>query len=739
MSRLISVPRALACLALLATMGHAIDFQTQILPIFEKSCFECHSAAVDKPKAGLRLDDAASLDRVKSDPGWDAVLASVKLPAGHDDLMPPEEKGGPLKPAQVALLEQWIKEGAGYGGFTAHRHAAGKQVSGLGGRKLSTEPGVAAAEIDRLVESRLEKAGLKRTAAISDATFLRRVYLELAGRNPTADEAAAFLSSEAQEKRSRLIEMLSRSDAYVSRHFNYWVKVLRAESDQAGNLDDAWMHYLRTTLANNVPYDEWTRDMLTSEGSLWDDPAIGFYLRDQKNRLAGYEAMTGVFLGMDIGCAQCHDHPGRPVSQLSYFKMLGYYQASHPFQTKNTIFKNIPKGEFAASLHQKQREVKQQGLSLKDKARRMVDLGQGTTYDFRLHITAETDTQRSKVPGTYRYDDVKKGAHLPPQPLFGQAPRLNPGDKPMHVFAQWVTSPQNLRFTHVIANRMWLKVMGAPLLGPATDITPLEASPQPELARHLAELMLACGYDLKLFQNILMHTRTYQSEAVSEEESRRNPATRGPVFQRLAAEQAWDSLIALIRTDCDPPSRSEGPDFSFFREASEVPNVEAYWQLIEKRLDYELEHQVGRIGGFGAKQRTKVKTAKQGFDSASLARASTLPSPAPAGHFLQIFGQGQRQTIEDQWATASIPQALTLLNGSLHEEMSKADSAISRTLDKAHDTRAAVDALYLSTLARFPADEERAIASQVIADGARASRLRLLWVLINTTEFQLTP
>jgi hypothetical protein len=479
--------------------------------------------------------------------------------------------------------------------------------------------------------------------------------------------------------------------------------------------------------------------MLTAEGRLWEDAAIGFYLRDQKNRLAGYEAMTSVFLGTNMGCAQCHDHPSRPLSQLDYFKMLGYYQASHPFQTSNNLFKNVRRDEFAASLKARQKEAKQQGLTLKDRARRIADLGQATTYDFRLMITAETDTKRSKVPSTYRYDDLKTGQHLPPEPLFGETPALKEGDKPMRVFASWVTSPENLRFTHVIANRMWMKVMGAPVHGPVIDIMPLEKSTHPELAAHLAELMLACDYDLRRFQSLLMSTRSYQSEAVSAEQSAATQAFQGPVFQRLEAEQVWDSLITLIRSDIDPPARTEAPDFAFYRAASEAPSVDAYWKLIEERLDYEEEHGVGRIGGFGARAKTKVVTAKRGFDTMGLVRASALPSPAPAGHFLQLFGQGLRQNIEDQWSTVTIPQALTMLNGSLHEEMAKADSMISQALDQAPSSAAMIDVSYLSTLARYPSEEERDIAAQVIADGSRASQRRLLWMLINTTEYQLTP
>ncbi len=189
-----------------------------------------------------------------------------------------------------------------------------KMVSGLGKKKLASEIKAAAAELDAEVENALEKRGLKRNPEIDDATFLRRAYLELAGRNPSVSEAERFLKADSPDKRAILVEFLSDSDAYVSRHFNYWVKVLRGSTKQGGNEQDAWFHYLKKSIAENTRYDEWTREMMTAEGRMWDNPAIGFYQRDAKNRLAGYEAMTNVFLGTDIGCAQCHDHPTEPTS-----------------------------------------------------------------------------------------------------------------------------------------------------------------------------------------------------------------------------------------------------------------------------------------------------------------------------------------------------------------------------------------------------------------------------------------
>lgn len=716
----------------------AVDFEQQVLPILEKKCFECHSSRAEKPKGRVAFDNADGLARVAKRTDWEWVLEVVKLPQHDGDAMPPMDEGEPLNAEEIALLENWIAGGANIGGFTAYEHPKPQLVSGLGAKQVATETKAAAAEIDRLVGAALEKKGLARNPEIEDANFMRRVYLEIAGRNPTLAEAESFLSSKGTDKRAILVDMLMDSDGYVSHHFNYWTKVLRAETDQGGNEQDAWLQYLKRSIATNTRYDKWTREMMTAEGRVWDDPAIGFFLRDAKNRLAGYEAMTNVFLGTEIGCAQCHDHPTRPLSQLSYYKMEGFYETSYPFGGTSDTFENISRGDYVKSLQARQKHVRDNKIGRRERENQILRLGNLSAYEFGKKITAEDNTGRSRVPSTYRYDDVEHNSYLHPEPLFGIAPVLKKtGEKPMHVFADWVTDPQNLKFTYVIANRMWLKVMGTSLLGSPTDILPVEKSEFPELAEHLSELMLACEFDLKKFQTILFHTRTYQSKAVASATDENIPVIQGPPLRRLSAEQIWDSFIAMIREVPDPPAAGPSPDFSNYITLRSAKTAEEYWKLVEDRLDYEIEHNVGIVGGSGDVIRSSVRTKREGFDRKALVRASELPSPAPEGHYLQVFGQGRRIVIEDEWETATVPQALMLLNGNLHDVIATEDSALSRALGNMSDQTTTIRRIFLASLARYPDENDFALARQVTSDGSRESYLQLLWILLNTTEYIL--
>ena len=715
--------------------GH---FGEKVLPVLAAKCFDCHSSRTSKPKGGLRYDTAEGLRALQRSPGLARLLEVVSLPESAEDHMPPRGKSESLSKEEIADLKSWIAEGATVGRWRQFDHrSAVKLVSGLGKRTLATDVPVAAREIDRIVAAGLERRGRKRNAEVDDVAFLRRVYLELIGRIPTAQEAEHFLTTSEPRKRAGLIDRLSASNGYVSRHFNYWADVLRAQSEQEGNRDNTYLAYLKRTIAANKPYDDWVRELVMAEGRMWSDPQIGFYLRDSKNRLAGYEALTAVFLGTEIGCAQCHDHPMEPVSQLDYFKMWGFLKMSHPYGGKDDAFTKLNFKEVEASRHQMRHEnkIKRIGHSSREK-----DI-ETTSYLVNSKmlsesITVQDMTRMSRVPDTYRYDDRKHNDYLHPGTIFGESPDLpKSGVKPSHVFAEWMTSPDNLKFTHTIANRIWAKVMGAPLLASLTHITAPDESPHRQLADHLAELMIACDYDLKLFQRILLNTRTYQSQSVAADQLGTDFAFRGPVLRRLNAEQVWDSLITLIVPDPDASIDVSTPDLSFYNSLRNVESIEDYWKMIGRYVD-ERRAKNGTGGSmYGRGRITGRKVASIGFDPDALHRASELPSPAEPGHFLRVFGQASRDQVENSWSTPTIPQSLMLMNGGLHDRMAESDSPISRTIAAAGNPERKIRMIFLSVLGRLPDADDRKLAYKVVGHAQTPDWNRLVWALINTTEF----
>ena len=716
------------------------SFEENVLSIFEEKCFTCHSAKVDKPKAGLRFDSAADLVRVAGDPGWERVLEVVSLPQKDEDHMPPADKAEALTDAEIDALRAWVEKGSPVGSFTAFEHEPEAIVSGLGKRKLSIEVAEAAAEIDALVAKRL--GDTPREPAVDDATFLRRTFLTLIGRNPLAAEARAFLDNKAADKRARLIDGLIGSRGYLSHHFNYWADVFRVQSDQKGNLNDSWIAYLKRSIDENVPYDEWVHELLTAEGRMWESPAIAFRLRDGKNRLAGYEANVAVFMGLEIGCAQCHDHPFEPLSQLDYYQMWGYFVGAHPYGGRDDAYLHLDGKEVRRKVGEVNDRNKQARVAYNSRERDLW-LTAYLTQDRALEtkLTSKDGTMMSRVPKTYRYDDFSHGNYLDPKPIYGTAPPLaKEGEKPAEVFADWLVSPDNLRFTHVIANRIWAQVFGRPLLGSLTNAAWADESDFPELAEHLAELMVACDYDLRRFQRILLSTRTWQSEAVAEDMAGDDFAFSGPVLQRLSAEQVWDSLVTLIDPDPDAAVTISEPDFSFPHQLRGAKSMDEFWSLIEAHVDRIREKTGKSVGDRYFKPSRDMRTlAKNGYLEGQVVRASEIRSPALPGHFLRVFGQGEREMTEDAWRNPTIPQSLMLLNGGLGDELAAEDSALSRDLARADTEEGKLASVYLSVLGRRPTSEEAATALAAVLDDETTSWHDLAWALLNTTEFLFVP
>ncbi len=141
----------------------------------------------------------------------------------------------------------------------------------------------AALEIDRILSTYQQAQGVKANPPIPDETFLRRIYLDLAGRIPTSEEAEAFLKSGSSQKRSELTAELLSRESYVSHFFNFWADVLRVKSsfvNTANVVPAAYARWLKQSLRDNKPYDQLVRELLSARGYCWENGAIGYYMRD---------------------------------------------------------------------------------------------------------------------------------------------------------------------------------------------------------------------------------------------------------------------------------------------------------------------------------------------------------------------------------------------------------------------------------------------------------------------------
>ena len=175
-----------------------------------------------------------------------------------------------------------------------------------------------------------EMAMTKPNKRTTDQQFVRRIYLDIAGRIPTYNEAVDFFESSDRNKRAKLIDVLLDSEAHVMHMFNWYSDLLRIRDGVVmgggGQLRViGYVDWVKDSIRANKPFDKIVQEMMTATGTLWDSPATGYLMTDNGMPLCNLSNTFTVFLGTEITCAQCHDHPFEEVYQMDFFKMASFF------------------------------------------------------------------------------------------------------------------------------------------------------------------------------------------------------------------------------------------------------------------------------------------------------------------------------------------------------------------------------------------------------------------------------
>ena len=410
-----------------------------------------------------------------------------------------------------------------------------------------------AKEIDALVLSKLEQQKLPPNARATDEVFLRRVYLDTVGRIPSLKETQAFLADPAADKRVKLIDQLLASPGYQQNYFNFWADVLRLKSTTIGGGQSlpaglAYADWLKQSLAANKPYDVMVKELITAEGKTYDNGAVGFYIRDYNMQLDNMAVTTQVFLGTQMVCAQCHDHPFDKWSMMDYYQM-----AAHTYGVTGS---NGLVGRTLSDAAYSKKSKKGKNASAAVAAERK-EMGKAMTEILRpLRYNTVVRTSRAlKLPHDYQYDNAKPFDVVQPVIPAAFAPDGKvtvEGQSPVDAYAQWMTSKENPRFTLVIANRLWKKVMGQGVIEPVDELTDSTVPTNPALMTYLEKLMRELNYDMKGFLRVVMNTESYQRASYTKELTLGEPFYfPGPLMRRMSAEQIWDSMVVLYKPQAD--------------------------------------------------------------------------------------------------------------------------------------------------------------------------------------------
>ena len=342
----------------------------------------------------------------------------------------------------------------------------------------------AAARIDALVDAGLDKAGQKHNPLASDEQFVRRVFLDIVGRIPTREETLEFINDTSVSKRAKVIDRLLASDGYRSHLFNYFADMMRL-ADQANKVRYyTYQDWLKMQIAENVPWNRMVYSMMTAEGKLLENGATGYLLRDAGMRLDNLSLTLSTFLGANVSCAQCHDHPFADWTQRQFFEMASFFGATETYGAKRS-----GKSENAAMMRRAVAAIDDKRVQRQAKAVVQVN-------GMAVEDTGENDL---RLPDDYKYSDAKPGEHVAPKLITWSDDKTKKAYQGVQTkseedlraqFAKWMTSPENPRFAMTIANRLWKRAFGVGVKEPVTDIDDPNASVNPALLRHLAAEMV---------------------------------------------------------------------------------------------------------------------------------------------------------------------------------------------------------------------------------------------------------
>jgi hypothetical protein len=345
-------------------------------------------------------------------------------------------------------------------------------------------------KIDKLVFARLKQLDIAPAPLCSDAVFVRRVYLDVIGTLPSAQEARAFLQDKDPNKRSILIDRLLERKEFADYWAMKWSDLLRVKSEFPINLwpnaVQAYYRWIRSSIQENMPYDRFVRAMLTSSGSNFRVPPVNFYR-----------------------AVQSKEPPA--IAQAVALTFMGVRPASWPKERWSSL------AVFFSQLNFK------------------------PTEEWKEEIVY-FDPSRGAVPPV---------AGAPRQAVFPDDTRtsLLPDQDPREVFADWLISPKNPWFARNIVNRAWSWLLGRGIIHEPDDIRPDNPPSNPELLSYLEHELIAAHYDLKRLYRLILNSTTYQLSAIP---ASTNPQAavhfaHYPV-RRLEAEVLIDALCQITGT-----------------------------------------------------------------------------------------------------------------------------------------------------------------------------------------------
>lgn len=443
--------------------------------------------------------------------GTEKVVNNLALFESNDSAMAQVNDRGEVrihdKPGQVAIMVR-------FQGKVAVYNAAVRLGAPLGDLPPSRN------FVDEHLFHNLQEIGIPPSELCDDATFLRRVTLDIAGRIPTEEETQAFLASDLSSKRDEVIDRLLESTDYADYFANKWTAMLKNRRDDASDLKSnfAFHAWMRDSLLQNKPYDQIVRELLAATGTVIGNPPVAWYKR-VKEPNQQLEDVSQLFLGVRMQCAQCHHHPFERWSQDDYYSMAAFFTqiGRKPSSTR----------------------------------------GEDLIFHKRGIASAK---------------NIKTGAMLKPAGLGETASEIAPDVDPRLRLADWMSAKSNPFFGKALVNRYWKHFFLRGLVEPEDDIRDTNPPSNPELLQALETHFIESGFDLKQLVRTITRSNAYQLKSLPNEHNTIDRQNYSRFYaRRLPAEVLLDAIDSITGASTDFPNLPAGtraialPDNSYNR------------------------------------------------------------------------------------------------------------------------------------------------------------------------------
>lgn len=360
-------------------------------------------------------------------------------------------------------------------------------------------------KIDEMLWDKLRTMGILPSKLADDATFLRRMYIDVIGTLPRPDEVRAFLADRDTDKRRKWIDKVLDRSEYAAYWAMKWADILLVNRDKLGDRGAYEMHrWLVDQMSRNRPYDEWVRELITASGSSHRNGPVNFY-RATATTEELTRAISQAFIGVRLECAQCHHHPFEKWGQDDFYGMAGFFEG-----------------------------VKRKKLTGDEEL--VFQLGGSSTF---------------KVPATDHVVAVR--------PPGGTAPAIDVKADPRTQFAGWLTKPDNPWFARLVVNRLWKHFFGRGLVEPEDDLRFTNPPTNVPLLDYLTRTLIENRYDLKSVCKLILMSRGYQLSSLPNSTNKDDDqfASHHRV-RRLPAEVLLDAICMVTDVPESFPGRPRG-------------------------------------------------------------------------------------------------------------------------------------------------------------------------------------